>query len=42
MRSPDDPISLSPDERLSELAAIFAAGVPRLRRLNLPDVSTTP
>ena len=42
MRSVDDPASLSPDERLSELAGIFAAGVLRLRHQALPDVPTTP
>ena len=42
MRSTDDPASLSSDERLAELAGIFAAGVLRLRRQTLPDVPTTP
>jgi hypothetical protein len=42
MRSVDDPASLSPDERLAELAGIFAAGVLRLRHQALPDVSSPP
>ncbi|HEV7280503.1 MAG TPA: hypothetical protein VGN57_09870 [Pirellulaceae bacterium] len=42
MRSADDPASLSPDERLAELADILAAGVLRLRHQALPDVPTTP
>lgn len=42
MRSPDDPASLSPDERLAELVGIFAAGVLRLRHQVLPDVPTAP
>ena len=42
MRSTDDPASLSPDERLSELAEIFAAGVIRLRRQTFPDVPAPP
>ena len=42
MRSVDDPASLSPEERLAELASIFAAGVLRLRHQALPDVPTPP
>jgi hypothetical protein len=42
MRFIDDPASLSPDERLAELASIFAAGILRLRHQALPDVPTTP
>ena len=42
MRSVDDPASLFPDERLAELASIFAAGILRLRHQALPDVPTTP
>ena len=42
MRSTDDPASLSPDERLVELAGIFAVGLLRLRHQALPTVPTTP
>jgi hypothetical protein len=38
---PDDPSLLTPNERRTELAAIFAAGILRLRsRAALPGVSS--
>jgi hypothetical protein len=43
MRPELDPSRLTPDERLREVAAVFAAGLLRLRdRTALPDQDETP
>lgn len=40
---PDDPSLLTPNERRAELAAIFAAGILRLRvRAAVPDDTSSP
>ncbi len=39
---PTDPAHMSPEERLTELAAILAAGVLRLHRLAAISVSPNP
>jgi len=36
---PTDPEDMSPDERLEEMASIFARGILRLHRRILPDLA---